>query len=156
MERLAVDTEFHERLTAAHGLGISDKRLLGWEPIEVHEHEYDEAGRMVRTVVTREAEWTDAERSKMLALAQFDREVCDCGLHRSIADADPHLEMQERVCPVCAASAKNYRLIEDRDEKAMKAHGDKPAPGITRPGDGRRLYLRPADGPLRSDLPENG
>jgi hypothetical protein len=122
---------------------VSEKRLLGWEPAEQHDHEYDEDGLLVRTVVTREAEWDDLERDKMLALAQFEAEVCACGMHYTIADADPSLELTLRVCPVCAGMAQQMRVLQARDEATAKARGDKAPPGVRRPEDGRHIGLRP-------------
>lgn len=123
-------------------MGISEKRLLGWEPVEVQEHEYDDAGRLVRTVVTREAEWDDFERAKMQALADYNAGICECGLHRSVADEDPDLEVTIRRCPVCAGMDKNIRILHARDDAALKGLGENPAASADRPSDGRRLGLK--------------
>lgn len=64
----------------AHGLGISVRRLEGWEPRTVTEYEYDQAGRLVRSVTTREPEWDDEQRAVMLALHQCRALTCTgCG-----------------------------------------------------------------------------
>lgn len=115
---------------------------MGWEPQEVHVHEYDDLSRVVRTTVTRQPEWDDREREKMLALVEYESKVCECGMHETIADTDPDLEMVERICPVCAGLAQSARLYADRDEKTMKPHGDHPAASIPRPNDGRHLSVR--------------
>lgn len=121
---------------------MSEKRLLGWEPTEVHAHEYDDAGRLVRTVVTRESEWDDLEREKMLALEQYESEICSCGFHVSVADRDPHLETTVRKCPVCAGLAVNARVIAAEDKKQIEALGKSPDPLTPRPDDGRHFGLR--------------
>lgn len=90
--------------------------------------------------MVREPEWDDIERDKMLALAQYDRELCDCGMHISVADTDPDLEMVERICPVCAGVARNMRIYVDTDKKATDV---KAPPEASRPTDGRHLSLRP-------------
>lgn len=135
------DGPFRDRLTLARSFGISEKRLLGWEPTEIHEHEYDAAGRLVRTVVTRETEWDDVEREKAQALVEYEAEICDCGLHRSIADTDPDMDMTERTCPSCAALARNRRIMVSNDAKAVELLGPKPLPEAARPDDGRHLKL---------------
>jgi len=38
-------------------LGVAPRRLWGWEPREVAEFEYDDAGRVKRSVTTREPEF---------------------------------------------------------------------------------------------------
>lgn len=70
---------------AAHRLGISYKRFLGWEPTTVYE--YDDSGRMVSS--RPEAEWDDAERAWMLALDTWKTDrVCPlCGLAREVCQA---------------------------------------------------------------------
>lgn len=122
---------------------MSEKRLLGWEPTEVHDHEYDDAGRLVRTVVTRESEWDDSERDKMQGLAEYESEICACGFHRSVADQDPDMEITRRRCPLCAGLAQSMRQIAAADEKAVAALGKDPAPEAERPDDGRIFGLRP-------------
>ena len=116
---------------------------MGWEPAETHVHEYDDAGRLVRTAVTREAEWDDTERAKALAWEQYRSEICACGLHRSVADEDPDLDLTDAVCPVCAALARAGRIMEERDKEAMRPLGEKPPAGAARPGDGRRFRVVP-------------
>lgn len=43
------------------------RRLHGWEPAETTEYEYDESGRLLRSVTTREPEWTPDEVALFLA-----------------------------------------------------------------------------------------
>jgi len=126
---------------------MSEKRLLGWEPTETHTHHYDDEGRLVRTIVTREPEWDDVERAKMLDLADYEATLCGCGLPESVADEDPDLEMVERKCPVCAGLAVNYRIIHAADKEAARSLGREPAPDAPRPEDGRRFKVRPKPPP---------
>lgn len=98
---------------------------------------------MVRTIVHREPEWSDFERDKMLALAEYEAGICGCGMHKSIADTDPEMEMAERICPVCANLAKNGRIINDRDTTALKqVYGNEVPADAERPDDGRYLSLK--------------
>lgn len=130
-------------------MNISEKRLLGWEPSEIHEHEYDDGGRIVRTVVTRDVEWDDVERAKMQGLALYEAQICNCGLHESIAETDPDLDIVLPVCPVCAGLAQQMRVLAESDATEVKALGDKPAASAVRPADGRSVRLKwkkpPAD-----------
>jgi len=65
---------------AARSLGISLKRFTGWEPATVIEHEFDESGRLFRSVQTVEVEWDDEQRAWVRALAELERQTCNgCG-----------------------------------------------------------------------------
>ena len=101
-----------ERLELAHSLGISYKRLHGWEPRTV-QYGIDAAGNRVALadaweVVTEvEAEWDDAERSRMLALGRYRAKVCACGYHESLTgDPSNHFTFDVRTCPVCKGQAQ--------------------------------------------------
>lgn len=120
---------------------MSEKRILGWEPTETHRHVYDEAGRLVRTTVTRESEWDDMERAKMLALADYEANLCDCGFPCEVADTDPDLTIKYRECPVCSGLAKAARVQAARDRALVaEVYGkDGPQPGDELPDDGRRI-----------------
>lgn len=83
----------------------------------------------------------------MLALAEYEASLCACGLPESVADEDPDLDMVERICPVCAGMAKNYRIIHAADSEAVKGLGQKPPPEADRPEDGRRFSFRPKPPP---------
>jgi hypothetical protein len=63
--RLA-DPATRRRVEAAERLGISLKRLDGWEPQTVTVYEYDDQERLVRSVTTTETEWDDQQRGWML------------------------------------------------------------------------------------------
>lgn len=116
---------------------------MGWEPEERHEH-YDADGNLTGyTVVTREAEWDDRQRERMLALAYYERGVCDCGFHESVAtDRANTFTFETKVCPLCRASAKMNRIQASADETADNQLGEKAPPGAPRAADGRRTFLR--------------
>lgn len=81
----------------------------------------------------------------MAALVEYEAHICECGLHESVADEDPDLEMPARFCPVCAGIAKNMRIVSAQDEKTVKALGKEPDPAADRPDDGRHFRLRPPE-----------
>lgn len=97
----------------------------------------------MRTVVTRDVEWDDTERAKMLALAAYEASLCACGFPEHLADEDPDLRLTVRVCPVCAGLAKAARIQSKSDQAAVAALGKTPAPEAERPTDGRHIGLEP-------------
>ena len=67
-------------MALAARLGIAPRRLWGWEPARVETHEHDDAGRVVRTVVTTEAEWDTDSYELVAALADVEADECPgCG-----------------------------------------------------------------------------
>ena len=78
----------------------------------------------------------------MLALDEYEAGICECGMHRDIADTDPALEMTSRICPVCAKVARGMRVMNERDEQSMRMLGEKPPADTPHPGDGRHLAIR--------------
>lgn len=67
MGRLRSAGPIRARVEAAAALGISLKRFDGWEPTETTEYVYDEQGRLVRAVTTREVEWDEQQQAWALA-----------------------------------------------------------------------------------------
>jgi len=64
----------------ARTLGVSVKRLLGWEPETRTVHHYLPDGRLRESVTVRESEWDDEQRGLMLALDVVEHDACDgCG-----------------------------------------------------------------------------
>jgi hypothetical protein len=68
--------------------------LWGWEPRRTTTHEYDERGRLVRSVETAEPEWDPESYALLAALADYEAELCPrCGEPLSEcmdAGADPN------------------------------------------------------------------
>lgn len=86
----------------------------------------------------------------MEGLALYEAKVCECGLHESVADEDPDLELDYRVCPVCAGTARQMRIQHAEDDEQL---GEKPAPSKVRPDDGRYVRLRHKPPPAPPALP---
>lgn len=75
----------------------------------------------------------------MLALAEYEAGVHDgCGIHRSIADADPNFTLDDHICPVCAEIDKFMRKRAAQEHEAEKDYH----PGTPRAGDGRSTSVR--------------
>lgn len=82
-------------------------------------HEYDEAGRVVRSVTTAEPEWTEADRGLVLALLAEQRETCSACGHPMSVCRDPRMTWQviEEVCGpsrISQAAAENVRESKRR------------------------------------------
>lgn len=101
-----------------------------------------------QTVVEQESPWTDHERARMLALAEYEAHCCkDCGTHESIAEnpEDHPMVPDQRRCPICAGLDMHRRVMAAADDAEEKALESKNAgPEQPRDKDGRTLLLRPA------------
>ena len=124
--RIADSAELRTRVEAAYNLGISVRRFDGWEPAEVHEHEHDQAGRIVRTVVRREPEWDEEQRGWVLAWLLYRANVHKpCGHY--LPDAtDPDAEgayMSEPPirCHVCTERAAAYKRVQEAGNRHPEA-----------------------------------
>lgn len=118
---------------------MTPREFSGWVPAERHVH-YDTHGNETGyTIVEREARIDDADRVELLALAQYEAEVCSCGWHPIIAD-DPAntFTPEDRICPNCAGMAVWGRIKHEDDERVPH---DAPA-RTPRPSDGRHSYMR--------------
>lgn len=59
---------------------MSVKRLNGWEPRSETVYEYDDSGKLLRSVTTVEPEWDEDERAWAIALLELDADTCPgCG-----------------------------------------------------------------------------
>lgn len=86
-------------------------------PREVHEH-FDPDGVLTgRTVVTRESEWDDETRDRVLALAAYEDMLCACGCGLPIGEA--HTKQPFIVDTVtCHAGRALERKRRDDQKKA--------------------------------------
>lgn len=143
-QRFVRATQERELTELALRFRVSEKRILGWEPTERHEH-FDADGNPTGvTIVTREPEWDDHQRRRMQALIAYQAGVHDeCGVHQSLAESpDFYWTWEARRCPVCATTAAHLRAQAEDDEAAMAALGEDPSALAERPDDGRYNVLR--------------
>lgn len=89
IRRLVEEPELLARIQTAERLGISPRRLAGWEPAETTSYEY-EGGRLVRSVTVREPEWSDEDRAWMAALAGYRDRPCPCGCGHPAEETTAH------------------------------------------------------------------
>lgn len=106
---------------------MSVKRFDGWEPTEVHTPEYDQTGRVIRVVVTREAEWDPDEQALMLALHLYRAQTGPCGHYlpdSTAEDAEGRYEVPLPTrCHACTALAQAQAGYEDSDHpRALLFH----------------------------------
>ncbi len=147
-ERLVRQPDEVERRQLARTLGISYKRLHGWEPRTL-QRGYDRDGQPCRladaweVVTDTEPEWDDQQRQMMLVLPRYEAKVCECGFHESLTDDDSlYFTFPTRTCPVCKGAAQMARRLDAQDEKYIKTLGENPPPETPRPGDGRRVAIK--------------
>lgn len=133
-----------ERIRRAVDLGVSPKRLHGWEPRSV-QRGYDRDGQRValadawEIVTEREVEWDDRQRALIEGLAEYDAGICECGLHVSLTDTDEHdSKITLPVCKSCAAVQRYERMLIKVDNDLR---GDDPPAERYDRADGRRIRL---------------
>ena len=89
-----------------------------------------------------EPEWDDESRAEMLALAEYEAGICDCGFHKSLThDKANHFKFETDRCPVCAGWARYGRLQSRDDAEEEEKLGKDAPPTMPRPGDGRRVFM---------------
>lgn len=79
-------------MALAARLGVSPRRLSGWEPSRITTHEYDDDGRPIRSVTVTEPEWDVDQVDLMLAWEAYRGDLGQYGEMLSEAtspDADP-------------------------------------------------------------------
>lgn len=143
--RLARSPRERDRLILAEKLGVSPRRLHGWEPKEIHRG-IDEEGNQVpigeawEIVVQREPEWSENDRNRLLALNYLRHTTGECGYSHEFITSDDDItgKLHDSTCPFCAALAQNDRIRADAEAKAFK---DAP-PDRPRPSDGRTTSIQ--------------
>ncbi len=116
----------------------------GWEPTETHTTDPDTGV----VTVTRESEWDDYERDKMLGLEIYEADLCSgCGVHKSRMVAGEHFyTYAAESCVVCAGADMFHRTLQAADHEFEKRipEGMKASmkAAKARPSDGRMAYIR--------------
>jgi hypothetical protein len=71
-------------------------------------------------VTTRESEWTEQDRTELLALAEYEASLCPCGcghLYEDTTgkwDVGPEFEVTRKACRARAAINIEQKLAKDR------------------------------------------
>ena len=78
----------------------------------------------------------------MLALAEFEGGICDCGFHESLTRNKANVfGFEVNHCPVCAGRAQYDRLQAKDDREEIEKLGENAPPTVPRPGDGRHVRM---------------
>lgn len=97
-------------------MGIAVKRLDGWEPVTVAEHEYDDDGRLIRTVTRREPEWDEESRTWAEAWLVYKSQIHEaCGHYLpDSTEAAAEYEVGDATrCHACTARSIAFKRYED-------------------------------------------
>lgn len=117
------DGQLSLEMDTARAWGVSWRRFHGWEPARTTVYEYDDAGRLVRSVTTVEPEWDGPERRAAMALLVFESGLCP-GCRQPLAETTrPEREFAYKAgqairCHRCTAM-----------EQAHAKYENAPAPG---------------------------
>lgn len=118
--RLQDEPDYRDRVEAAERLGIPPSRLDGREPATVTRHYYAQ-GKLVRSVTTREPEWTEQDRAEILALTYRRAHLCPDGCGYWFSDTTSHEETgpvfraHHTVCRARLASLEYQKANESKD-----------------------------------------
>lgn len=95
---------------------MSRSILLGRQRRSVTEYEYDDTGRLVRSVTVHDAEWTEEDRAWAQALRAHESRLCGgCGEHLE-ESTDPDVSWEAPLPVVCFAC----RALEKRRAEYQK------------------------------------
>lgn len=130
-------------LEAARSWGVPWRRWAGWEPAEVTTYEYDDAGRLVRSMTVREAEWGELDRAAAMSLMDYEASVCH-GCKQPLADATD-IGNEERWTAEVTARCHSCTAAEILREKIEKQVEQKT---VSQPAALQiRTLLHPSGGP---------
>lgn len=116
------DPQLRAELLAARAWGVSHKRFCGWEPRTVTTYEYDEGGRLVRSVTVTEREWDDDQRELAYGLARWEASLCP-GCGGDLAETtDPSAEYAwRRTGPQRCYRCQMLEMYQEAEAKAQTA-----------------------------------
>lgn len=106
-------------------MGISPHRFTGWEPSQHTRYLYDDGGRLVESVTTREPEWDDIDQALITTHIDYQNSLCDCGqpLSESLFDKDKeptNYRGYYLICQSCMAKERAEHKHSKSREKSVK------------------------------------
>lgn len=110
-------------------MGISPRRLYGWEPREFSQFQYDADGRLDRIVTVREPEWTSEQRAWLLASHEIDIDTGSYGERLSEATdrkASPYYHGEDAIRFEAVGPTVNQaaRVVEEAQKAREKSYPD--------------------------------
>lgn len=87
------------------------------------EYEYDDAGRLIRSVTTTEPTWTEQDRAEILALDAYRATLCPCGCGHALADTTANEETGPQFSVNYVSCHARMELI---DAQNAASKGDSP------------------------------
>jgi hypothetical protein len=99
----------------------------GREPEEVTEYEYDEGGRMVRSVTVREPLYTEQDRAELIALAAYRAGLCPlCGRPLDVCTSEegapgaPQFAVRQSMCRATREIAELKSALTEEGKKPLR------------------------------------
>jgi hypothetical protein len=112
--RLRTDVELRRDVEAATHLGVPVSRFRGEERAQATTYEYDEAGRLTRSVTIAEPAWSEDDRALALALLEEQAETCSICGHLMSECRDPATARKWGVVhEICQPGAVAQAYAED-------------------------------------------
>lgn len=110
-------------LRAARAWGVSWSRWCGTRPTTTTTYEYDDQGRVVRTVAVSDPDWTDLDRRAALALHAYEQDLCSgCGQPLSETTKPErdgqYLPLAAVRCHFCTAAEMGRAAYQDNSHAA--------------------------------------
>ncbi|ETK36123.1 hypothetical protein [Microbispora sp. ATCC PTA-5024] len=115
-------------MAVASAYRIPRSQLLGREPAQIVEVEYDRAGRLVRAVVTSEPRWTPEDVAWALAKMAEDADRCP-GCHLSLTETTAMKDGE----PVHSYKVDHPRRCQACDEKLKQQEAHAKRGKVERP-----------------------
>jgi hypothetical protein len=120
--RFESEAGFRRRVKVARLQGVPPSQLDGREPAETTEHQYDGAGRLVRSMTVREPLYTEQDRAELLAYELYLEGLCPlCGqpveVCTSHEETGPEFTATYTMCRATAAQLERQRAMTDGGRK---------------------------------------
>lgn len=91
----------------------------GRELVEETVHEYDDQGRLVRSVTTREAMWTELDQAKILALGMYRATLCP-SCHRPMDECQSYNGWEPEFKVDVARCHATYARLAAKESDELK------------------------------------
>lgn len=90
----------------------------GREPVQTTDYEYDEDGRLRRSICTSEPRWTEQDRAEVLAYEYYQSLFCPCGCGLKFEDTTSNEEKGPQFRASFITCRARMAVIDQQDEAA--------------------------------------